>query len=112
MASLNVASGETDFPRIPHYYTVNSGVSPEEENLVAATLVLVPVHYAFVCDPQDAQLATRLNVPKILHVTTEQAAVILAQEVFEIEGVRSIVLRPQSEPLTAQYKENSDSYTN
>lgn len=105
MALLNGASGEKEFPRIPHYYTVNSGVSPEEENLVAQTLALVPVRYALICDPQNAGLATRLNIPKILRVPNQETAVSLANEIYEIEGERCIVIHPQSEPLTGCFTE-------
>lgn len=107
MAFPNGASGETEFPRIPHYYTVNSGVNPEERNLVAETLALVPVRYALICDPQDAELVTRLNISKTVRLNNSEAAIALANEIFEIEGERSIVIQPQSEPLTAFYPEIS-----
>lgn len=90
----SVTSGETSF-QIGHYIVVSNKMTPKEEAETEYSLRLVPVKYAVISDLRHAEIATRFGITDILRVKEAKDAFQLAEELFEIEDARSLIITPE-----------------
>lgn len=106
---------DSDFPQLPKFFVISRDLEPEQLERYRTALSLLSLQYLITADPRDFKVVQPLGFTfeYSLQADSPERALALAEELYEIDGARSLVVIRQNESFTAKYprKEDVHAYT-